>query len=598
MKKNKGSLFVLISTLFIFSNPLIAQEKVDVEFVCPVGAPTNPNPPSGATNLPITGNTLTWTNGAGTLLNEVYIEGTLVYSGNAITKFSLTPIEPLNYNTTYNWRVVCKNDTCGTSGPNWTFTTMQDPLLSYVEIFFDDFTAGLGNWTITNDGGVCVWMLLSISSNAYTLPATAQGNILAADSDLCGSGTSIRSTAIINDSFDFLGIAHFCYYSIWIEFDSDWRIIDSEDEAHVEISTNGGFNWISVWSKVGIDARNSHEVIDISSIVRNHEGVRIRLRTIQPGWDWWWAVDNFRISTSYCLSCPQPVQPSNLIASATGYQEVTLNWQDNSNNEIQFIVERKEGDSLSTNMFAILDSVPANTTSHIDNSVTDSSVYTYRVKTYNQCCHSRYSNLVQVLAWIPVELVSFSANVMNNNVELSWITATELNNSRFEIQRLKDYKITELQDWEEVGFVEGKGTTTETQYYSFTDKNLSSGKYQYRLRQIDFNGSYEYSYVIEAEIEMPNEFLLGQNYPNPFNPTTKIKYQIPSVIASGTKQSQMISLKVYDILGREVLTLVNEEKQPGVYEVDFDASGLSSGIYYYELKSREFRSIKKMVLLR
>ncbi len=191
---------------------------------------------------------------------------------------------------------------------------------------------------------------------------------------------------------------------------------------------------------------------------------------------------------------------------------------------------------------------------------------------------------------VPVELSSFSASVDGNNITLNWSTATETNNSGFEIQRSKDSKIEKLQNWESIGFVNGKGTTTETQTYSFADNDLSSGNYVYRLKQIDFDGKFEYSKIIEAEINAIAEFALEQNYPNPFNPSTSIRYQV-----SGITQ---VVLKVYDLLGREITTLVNELKPAGFYEVTFDASALSSGIYMYKLQAGSFSQTKKLILMR
>lgn len=191
---------------------------------------------------------------------------------------------------------------------------------------------------------------------------------------------------------------------------------------------------------------------------------------------------------------------------------------------------------------------------------------------------------------VPVELNSFTSSVNKNDVLLQWSTASETNNMGFEIERLQD-KITKLQDWERIGFVEGKGTTTEQQLYSFTDENLSSGKYQYRLKQIDFDGTFEYqSAIVEAEIIQPAEFLLEQNYPNPFNPSTTLSFVIG--------HQSFVSLKVYDVLGNEVAVLVNEERSPGVYEINFDANSLSSGIYLYKLTAEKFSETKRMMLLK
>ncbi len=194
--------------------------------------------------------------------------------------------------------------------------------------------------------------------------------------------------------------------------------------------------------------------------------------------------------------------------------------------------------------------------------------------------------------FVPVELTSFSATVNDDNVELSWITSTETNNQGFEIQRSKDGK------FETIGFVDGHGTTTETQVYSFIDKNLITGKYNYRLKQIDFDGTFEYSNVIEVEVTSPSTFSLEQNYPNPFNPNTKIRYTIPNVIASETKQTQFVSLKIYDVLGNEVATLLNEHTPSGSYEVEFDASNLPSGTYFYQLRAGSFIETKKMIVLK
>jgi hypothetical protein len=187
---------------------------------------------------------------------------------------------------------------------------------------------------------------------------------------------------------------------------------------------------------------------------------------------------------------------------------------------------------------------------------------------------------------LPVELITFSADVNSNSIRLSWATATEINNKGFNLERIKEGS----NDWINISFIEGKGTTSEKQFYTFVDENVTPGKYFYRLKQIDFDGSFEYSKEIEIEIGMPLEFALFQNYPNPFNPTTSIKYSVPS--------HQFTIIKVYDMLGNEVATLVNEQKSPGEYEVEFDGSSLSSGIYFYQIKSGNIIQTNKMVLMR
>ena len=188
---------------------------------------------------------------------------------------------------------------------------------------------------------------------------------------------------------------------------------------------------------------------------------------------------------------------------------------------------------------------------------------------------------------IPVEFTSFTATVDSSDVILNWSTATELNSKGFEILRSTQI---DYNNWKKIGLVSGFGTTTEMHNYSFTDKSLQSGKYQYRLKQIDLDGSFQYSQTIKAIVEAPTKFKLAQNYPNPFNPSTSIKYAISS--------RQFVSLKVYDVLGNEVATLVNEIKKPGYYEVNFNASNLASGVYFYRLASGSFVSTRKMLLLK
>ena len=187
---------------------------------------------------------------------------------------------------------------------------------------------------------------------------------------------------------------------------------------------------------------------------------------------------------------------------------------------------------------------------------------------------------------LPVELTSFSASIIKNGIELNWRTETEVNNYGFEIHRS-----TQKDNWENIGFVEGHGNSNSPQKYSFLDDNVSvSGKYFYRLKQIDNDGSYEYSNVIEINFGTSQDYVLNQNYPNPFNPVTSISFQIPA--------KSNVTLKVYDIVGKEVATLVDEVKEAGVYIMRFDGSGLASGFYIFKLQANDFVEIRKMVLMK
>ncbi|MEO8233644.1 MAG: T9SS type A sorting domain-containing protein, partial [Ignavibacteriota bacterium] len=188
---------------------------------------------------------------------------------------------------------------------------------------------------------------------------------------------------------------------------------------------------------------------------------------------------------------------------------------------------------------------------------------------------------------LPVELTSFSAVREDKSVILYWITETEVNNYGFEILRT-----TQDDDkWEVLGFVRGHGNSNSPNNYTFIDNKVgNTGKCYYKLKMIDNDGTNEFSKTIEVNFNFPISFELRQNYPNPFNPNTKISWQSP---VPGLQ-----NLKVYDIMGKEVATLVNEYKQAGNYEIEFDGTALASGVYFYKLSVNNFVSIKKMILLR
>ncbi|MGB5895979.1 MAG: T9SS type A sorting domain-containing protein, partial [Ignavibacteriaceae bacterium] len=187
---------------------------------------------------------------------------------------------------------------------------------------------------------------------------------------------------------------------------------------------------------------------------------------------------------------------------------------------------------------------------------------------------------------VPVELAFFAGTLNGNNVELRWRTETEVNNYGFDIERTKDNS-----DWLTIGFVEGHGNSNSPKQYNFTDADIGlSGNYYYRLKQIDNDGTYEYSDVVSVEVGVPNNFYLSQNYPNPFNPETRIDFTLP--------EKQIVSLRVYNTLGELVKELVNEQRGAGSYSEIFDASKLPSGVYIYRLQASELAENKKMTLIK
>jgi carboxypeptidase T len=194
---------------------------------------------------------------------------------------------------------------------------------------------------------------------------------------------------------------------------------------------------------------------------------------------------------------------------------------------------------------------------------------------------------------VPVELISFNAGINGNEIMLNWLTATELNNKGFIIERAHAGEIpSEIKDWTNLGFVVGNGTTTEITSYSFRDNAPLSGKAFYRLKQIDFDGTFTYSNPVEVSFTRIPNYTLSQNYPNPFNPSARFSFSLPS--------QQLVTIRIYDILGSEMAIVMNEIKEAGEYSVELDINklNLSSGVYFYTLNAGTFTETKKMVVLK
>jgi hypothetical protein len=190
---------------------------------------------------------------------------------------------------------------------------------------------------------------------------------------------------------------------------------------------------------------------------------------------------------------------------------------------------------------------------------------------------------------LPVELTSFTANQSVSGVELRWATATEVSNFGFDIERASLVIQNNQTNWEKISFISGHGNSNSPNKYSFNDNKPLNGKSQYRLKQIDKDGDFKYSKTVEV-VSVILKYDLAQNYPNPYNPTTLITYSIPT--------SSNVILKVYNVLGKLITTLVNENQGAGIYKVNFDAGSLSNGVYFYKIQAGNYTAVKKMLLLK
>ncbi len=189
---------------------------------------------------------------------------------------------------------------------------------------------------------------------------------------------------------------------------------------------------------------------------------------------------------------------------------------------------------------------------------------------------------------LPVELSSFTAVVNGNSIILIWRTETEVSNYGFEIERASTTPVQE--GWKKIGFVQGYGNSNSPKDYSFTDTPEEGISFQYRLKQIDTDGTFQYSEIVAVEIATPVQFELNQNFPNPFNPATTITYNLP--------RHGFVTVKVYDIVGSEIVTLVSEEKKAGSYVVTFEGNNLSSGVYICTMSGNSFVKSIKMLMIK
>ncbi|HMN17464.1 MAG TPA: T9SS type A sorting domain-containing protein [Ignavibacteriaceae bacterium] len=530
---------------------------------------------------------LYWQNPTNLIYNDVYIsqDSNLVInldpsvkilsgidSSKVYSSLSLEVFGIIDVHTKYYWRVVEYNSFGFTAGPVWYFIS-QGPYLNYWE---DYFYGDLSNYTILQTQGA-VWNISNTNFAGGQAPELSFHN---------PSVISDTSYLILNSFFDLSPSLN----AIDLNYSLDWQ--SGEFLVGLAYSLDEGISWLPIWQQeITEDVPATQALI----IVPNENYVKLAFYCIDtiPNSAGFWYVDNFLLNSP--LTIPTP--PAQICANSdTDTQKVILSWNPGTtiNPSWGYVIQRKNGLPNSPTNYYQIAWVGPNVFSFEDLTVQLDSVYTYRIQIREGPggnFRSNWSNeaTAYVPSVVPVELLSFSSFVVDDDVTLNWSTATETNNAGFQIERSKKLEVRS-EEWNSIGFVNGSGTTTKIKSYSYKDENLAAGKYLYRLKQIDLDGTFEYSNIIEAEVLSPSEFILEQNYPNPFNPNTRIQYAIGS--------KQFVSLKIFNSLGEEVASLVNEEKSAGFYKIDFNASHLSSGIYYYKIIAGDFVQTRKMILIK
>jgi len=378
----------------------------------------------------------------------------------------------------------------------------------------------------------------------------------------------------------------------------DQRSGTSSDVYAQRINSSGATEWIAN----GIAIRNASGVLEGGVVLtsdnaggailswlddRNGSGLHIYAQRVNAGGVIQWTTSGVSV---YGIN---NTSPSGIQIISDGVNGAIINWTDDTSPSDWNIFSQKINSAgviqwvasgLAVSNAANIQSEPKITTDGQGGAIL---VWT-DWRNFNTSGLDIYAQRVFQDGVLPVELSSFSASVIGSAVNLNWMTMTEVNNYGFEVERFTPS--AERQAWNKIGFIAGNGNSNSIKMYSFIDSDIKSGKYAYRLKQIDNDGAYEYSNEIEVNLGFPAAFSLSQNYPNPFNPSTKISWQSPV--------SSHQTLKIYDVLGNEVATLVDEFREAGRYEVTFDASQLASGIYLYKLQAGSFIETKKMILLR
>ncbi|MFZ4591975.1 MAG: T9SS type A sorting domain-containing protein [Ignavibacteria bacterium] len=345
-----------------------------------------------------------------------------------------------------------------------------------------------------------------------------------------------------------------------------------QEKTGIMMTKNGGTNWsfadLSSISNKGVSSVsfNNDKLNGIATFLNDN----VIARTTNGGINWF----------------SQSVNPSNAMITGTGSVDFV-----SGTNAVYLMVSNTTGTQSykSVDNGATWESIP------VPSQVKD--VYSFDIY-YNGVSNATGFGTTSTTAPIklidssplPVKLESFTYSVNGRNVILNWSTSMEENNAGFDIERK-----SETGNWTKVGYVAGKGNSNNVNNYKYTDSKVEAGKFSYRLKQTDYNGNYEY-FTLSGNVTVgnPSKYVLSQNYPNPFNPVTKIDFEVP--------QDSKVTMKVYDITGKEIVTLLSGVKSAGFHTVQFDGNGLSTGIYFYRLvasaNGQEIVITKKMNLIK
>ncbi len=570
-----------ISFLLLYSTSAFAQLP---------GVPFNPMTAPSAGGISTIHHVLYWQNPSNIIYNEIYFSSDSISVANQDTSvrvkngfpstifssYSLSEFGSLISNTKYFWKVVEYNLNGASISPLWYFYTYGNFVFEYQ----CSFNTGLEGWQFFGPLGQNNWYW-SNTGNAGGSPGELVFRwdpIFIGDSYFMSPVLTIPGYAAIQINFRF-------YEDWW----SDTVVVGSA------ITSDNGLTWNSVW-ELQATTNVGPEQVSVYTEVQDSFRLGFYYTGNSNNIDFFF-VDDIVISNLIPLTPPYP--PSMLTAIASDVeQKVALNWTPGwaVSGLIGYKLQRKTGSPHDNSPYITILTTGLDTLYYEDIDVELNQNYTYRISSLVMGMNSQFGNeaTAYVPEVVPVELTSFTASVSGSNVTLNWSTASEKNNLGFEVQRQAGSLQSAVGngDWETIGFVAGRGTTTEISNYSFDDNlnHTHNHTLSYRLKQIDFDGSFEYSNVVEVEIGLPDQFVLEQNYPNPFNPVTTISWQSPAT-------SHQV-LKVFDVLGNEVATLVDEFREAGRYDVTFDASNVASGIYFYELKAGAYIQSRKMVVLK